>query len=166
MLFAMSYLFVAFVFKYFNENKQINYSLILQGFSIAVIYIAIIKYYNYPGWKDLFYDSFFYRRPIISAEKADFTFQKYFDFLLFKLINFKKITLSSLILVGLTFYFSKDWWIRILSLLFFANIYIKFVFFPDSANLRFFLGFVLLLFIVFLYTLSKKYNGFQLRKNA
>ncbi|WP_265426541.1 hypothetical protein [Chryseobacterium sp. YIM B08800] len=165
-LFAMSYLFVVFVFKYFKENKQINYSLILQGFSIAIIYVAIIKYYNYPGWKDLFYDSFFYRRPIISAEKADFNFQKYFDFLLFKLINFKKISLASLILVGSTFYFSKDWWIRILSLLFFINIYIKFVFFPDSANLRFFLGFVLMLFIVLLYALSKKYNGFQLRKNA
>ncbi|MGI9650407.1 hypothetical protein [Chryseobacterium sp. RLHN22] len=165
-LFAATYLFAVFAFKYFTESKKLEYSLIIQGFLLAVMYVAIIKYYNYPGWKDLFYDSFFYRRPIISAEKADFTFKRYFDFLIFKLVNFKKISLASLILLGGTFYFSKENWIRILAALFFINIYIKFIFFPDSANLRFFIGFVILLFIVFLYAISKKYNGLQLGKIA
>lgn len=165
-LFAATYLFATFVFKFFNENKKLDYSLIIQGASLALIYIAIIKYYHYPGWKDLFYDSFFYRRPLISAEKADFTFKQYFDYFIFKLINFKKITLVSLVLLGAIFYFSKEIWIRILAVLFFSNIYIKFIFFPDSANLRFFIGFVILLFIIFLYAISKKYNGFQLRKIA
>ena len=165
-LFAATYLFAVFAFKYFTESKKLEYSLIIQGFLLAVVYVAIIKYYNYPGWKDLFYDSFFYRRPIISAEKADFTFKRYFDFLIFKLVNFKKISLASLILLGGTFYFSKENWIRILAALFFINIYIKFIFFPDSANLRFFIGFVILLFIVFLYAISKKYNGLQLGKIA
>lgn len=165
-LFAATYLFAVFAFKYFTESKKLEYSLIIQGLLLAVMYVAIIKYYNYPGWKDLFYDSFFYRRPIISAEKADFTFKRYFDFLIFKLVNFKKISLASLILLGGTFYFSKENWIRILAALFFINIYIKFIFFPDSANLRFFIGFVILLFIVFLYAISKKYNGLQLGKIA
>jgi len=165
-LFAATYLFAVFAFKYFTESKKLEYSLIIQGLLLAVVYVAIIKYYNYPGWKDLFYDSFFYRRPIISAEKADFTFKRYFDFLIFKLVNFKKISLASLILLGGTFYFSKENWIRILAALFFTNIYIKFIFFPDSANLRFFIGFVILLFIVFLYAISKKYNGLQLGKIA
>lgn len=165
-LFAATYLFAVFAFKYFTESKKLEYSLIIQGLLLAVVYVAIIKYYNYPGWKDLFYDSFFYRRPIISAEKADFTFKRYFDFLIFKLVNFKKISLASLILLGGTFYFSKENWIRILAALFFINIYIKFIFFPDSANLRFFIGFVILLFIVFLYAISKKYNGLQLGKIA
>lgn len=163
-LFAMSYLFVVFVFKYFKENKQINYSLILQGFSIAVIYVAIIKYYNYPGWKDVFYDSFIYRRPIISAQKAEFSFQTYWDLIVFKLINFKRITLVSIVLLCSTFYLSKDAWLRVLAMLFFTNIYIKFLFFPQGGTLRFFIGFVVLLLIVFLYALSKKYNGFQLKK--
>lgn len=165
-LFAATYLFAVFAFKYFTESKKLEYSLIIQGLLLVVMYVAIIKYYNYPGWKDLFYDSFFYRRPIISAEKADFTFKRYFDFLIFKLVNFKKISLASLILLGGTFYFSKENWIRILAALFFINIYIKFIFFPDSANLRFFIGFVILLFIVFLYAISKKYNGLQLGKIA
>ncbi|REC45656.1 hypothetical protein [Chryseobacterium sp. 5_R23647] len=164
--FAMSYLFVTFIFKYFKENKKIDYGLFIQGFSLILIYIAIIKYYNYPGWKDVFYDSFIYRRPIISAQNADFTFQTYWDLIVFKLINFKRITLVSIILLCSTFYLSKDTWLRVLAILFFANIYIKFLFFPQGGTLRFFIGFVVLLLIIFLYALSKKYNGFQLGKIA
>ncbi|WP_315053508.1 hypothetical protein [Chryseobacterium indoltheticum] len=163
-IFAISYLFVVLVIKYLKEDKQISYSLIIQGFSIVIIYVAIIKYYNYPGWKDVFYDSFIYRRPIISAQKAEFTFQAYWDLVVFKLINFKRITLVSIVLLCSTFYLSKDTWLRVLAILFFANIYIKFLFFPQGGTLRFFIGFVVLLLIIFLNALSKKYNGFQLRK--
>lgn len=165
-LFAGTYLFAVIVFEFLYSSKKINYIAIIQGVVLASIYLSIITYYHYPGWKDLFYDSFFYRRPVISAENADFTAKRYLDFLFIKLINFKKISLASIILLGTLFYVTKDKWTRILGLLFYANIYIKFVFFPDSANLRFFIGFVILLFIVLLYAVSKKYNGFQIRKIA
>lgn len=165
-LFAISCLFARLIYIYLREQKKINYGLILHGFIIALLYIFIIKFYHYPGWKHVFYDSFIYRRPIISAEEPNFSFKQYWDLLVFKLINFKRITLSSAILVSLIFYFSKDLWIRIIAILFFLNIYFKFIFFPDGGTLRFFIGFVLLLFIVFIYALSKKYDGFKLRKIA
>lgn len=165
-LFALTYLFAVFVYDYFKNDKKIGFHLILQGFSLMLIYLFIIKFYHYPGWKDVFYDTFFYRRPIISAQKADFTFAEYRDFIILKLINFKKVTLLSLFLLGATFYFSKDLWIRILASLFFVNIFIKFLFFPQGGTLRFFIGFVMLLFIIFLFALSKKYGKHQIKKIA
>lgn len=154
-LFALTYLFAAFVYNYLKTNKNINFKLILHGFLLSLIYIFIIKYYHYPGWKDVFYDTFIYRRPVISAQEATFTFKEYYDFIILKLINFKKITLVSVILLGATFYLSRDLWVRILASLFFANIYIKFLFFPQGGTLRFFIGFVILLLIVFLCAVSK-----------
>lgn len=84
--------------------------------------------------------------------------------MIFKLINFKRITLTVVILLTATLYFAKNLETKILEALFFANIYIKYVFFPDSANLRFFIGFVILLFLMFLKALSEKYALRQLRK--
>ncbi|MFY1047939.1 hypothetical protein [Chryseobacterium sp. GP-SGM7] len=165
-LFALTFLFVRFIYEYLKKSKKINYYLVVQGFLLVTIYIFILKMYHYPGWKDVFYDSFISRRVVISAEKADFTFKQYWDILIFKLINFKRITLISSVLVFLIFYFSKGLWMRTLAVLFFVNIYIKFIFFPDGGTLRFFLGFVILLFMVLLYVLSKKYDGFKLRKIA
>lgn len=165
-LFALSFLVVRFIYEYFKESKKINYYLVLQGFILVSMYVFILKIYHYPGWKDVFYDSFISRRVVISAEKADFTFKQYWDILIFKLINFKRITLISSVLICLIFYFSKEVWMRILAVLFFVNIYIKFVFFPDGGTLRFFLGFVVLLFMILLYVLSKQYDGFKLRKIA
>jgi hypothetical protein len=163
-LFALSYLFAMSVLHFIKNSKKINWHYILQTVIFVGIYFFIIKFYHYPGWKDLFYDSFFYRRPVISAESADFTFKRYWDFLIFKLINFKRITLAATILLAATFYLSKNLETRILALLFFANIYIKYVFFPDGANLRFFIGFVILLFFVFLKALTDKYGFGRLQK--
>ncbi|MCQ4035669.1 hypothetical protein [Kaistella montana] len=165
-LFALTYLFVAFVYDYLKQDKKIGFHFVVQGFLLIMIYFFIIKFYHYPGWKDVFYDTFIYRRPIISAQKAEFTFAEYRDFIILKLINFKKVTLISLFLLGAIFYFSKDLWIRIFATLIFVNIYIKFIFFPQGGTLRFFIGFVMILFIVFLYAMSKKSEENKLKKIA
>ena len=137
-LFALSYLATVFVYDYFKNDKKIGIDLILQGFSLALIYLFIIKFFHYPGWKDVYYDTFIYRRPIISAQKAHFTFTQYWEFIIFKLINFKKVSLLAVTLLVGTFYLSKDLWIRVLATLFFVNIYIKFLLFPQGGTLRFF----------------------------
>ncbi|WP_027386948.1 hypothetical protein [Chryseobacterium gregarium] len=161
--FTLSYLAVKGLYEYYH-TKKLNFSLVIQGFILLVLYSIIIKVCHYPGWKHLFYDTFIYRRDFISGQPPDFGIKEYFEILFIKIIYFKKVTLSSAILVGLTLWCSKDPWIRICSLLIFANIYIKFVFFPHSSNLRFFFGFIMMLFIVFLWAAGKKYNGFSLRK--
>lgn len=163
--FTLSYLVVKGMYEY-HQTKKLNFLLAIQGIVLLILYIAIIKLCNYPGWKHLFYDTFIYRRHFISGQPPDFSLKEYFEILYIKIIYFKRVTVISAGLLGLTFYFSKDRWIRICSLLIFANIYIKFLFFPHSSGLRFFFGFIVMLFIVFLWAASKKFNGFKLRKIA
>lgn len=161
--FSLSYLAVKGLYEYYN-TKKLNFSLVIQGFILLVLYSVIVKVCHYPGWKHLFYDSFIYRRHFISGQLPNFSLKEYFEILLNKIIYFKRVTLISVGLLGLTFYCSKDRWIRICSLLIFTNIYIKFMFFPHSSGLRFFLGFIMMLFVIFLWAAGKKYNGFSLRK--
>ncbi|WP_027378839.1 hypothetical protein [Chryseobacterium daeguense] len=161
--FTLSYLAVLFVYGYF-KNKKLDLTLVIQGVIILLLYFTIIKLFNYPGWKHLFYDTFIQRRAFISGPPPNFSMKEYLDILFIKIIYFKKVTLTAVGLLGLTFYFSKDSWIRTCALLIFVNIYIKFLFFPHSAGLRFFFGLIMMLLILFLYALSKKYNGFKLRK--
>lgn len=164
-LLAISYLLGMVAYGYFYKRK-FDYILIIQGFLLAGVYIFIIKFYDYPGWKHLFFDSFIKRRPMLSAESPDFTVQQYLNILFLKFIYFKKITLAAIGLLIAIFMVSKDPWVRILTAVFFCNIYIKFIFFPDSGELRFFIGFVILLFCMLLHAVSEKYNTFQLRKIA
>ena len=165
-IFALTYLVTSFGLTFFSQNRKINFNYILQGILFSGLYIFIIKYYHFPGWKDVFYDTFIDRRPLISAQPANFTFSYYLHFLFIKLINFKKISLVAVLMIGLIYYFSKDLWARTFSVFIFANIYLKFIFFPASAESRFFFGYLLLLFLMLCYVVSKKYNGFQLRKIA
>ena len=163
-VFALTYLLAIIIYKFIKENKSIDFNAVFQGILLLSLYISIIKYYNYPGWKDLFYDTFIERRPFISVQPASFTVNDYVEILFNKLIHFKKVTLSAVTIFVLIFYFSKDFWIRVMSVFIFANIYLKFLFFPDSASIRFFFGFIILLFIMLLYALSKKYTGFNSAK--
>lgn len=163
--FTLSYLAVLGLFQYF-KNRQIDYSLIFQGLILFVLYFFIVKLYHYPGWKHLFYDTFIYRRPIISEAPPDFSVRDYLGILYSKGIYFKRVTVTAFGLLALIFYFSKDLWVRIFSVFILLNIYIKFLFFPHASGLRFFFGYILLLLLVFLSVLSKKYNGFKLRKIA
>lgn len=163
--FTLTYLMMFGLFNYF-KTKDIDYSIAIQGGILFILYFSIIKLCNYPGWKDLFFDTFMHRRPLISAQPAIVTLKDYFEILYIKIIYFKRVTVISVSLLCLTFYLSKDHWVRSCAVFIFLNIYIKFLFFPHSSGLRFFFGFMLLLFIVFLCALSKKYNGFKLNKIA
>ncbi|MCY0969782.1 hypothetical protein [Chryseobacterium wangxinyae] len=164
-IFALTYLFMQIVFKFIKLNKNIDLSSIFQGLLLAGIYLCIVNYYEYPGWKDLFYDTFIQRRPLITAHLANFSFNDYLNILFNKLINFKKVSLASTAILGMIFYFSRNLWVRMISVFLFANIFIKFLIFPDSASVRFFFGFIILLFVVLMYSLSERYNGFKLNRN-
>lgn len=163
--FTLSYLMVFVIFDYYT-HKKIDLTAFAVGALLLLSYLYIIKLYHYPGWKEVFFDSFISRRPIISAQPAVVGLEDYFKVLYNAIISFKTVIFISLSILMATFYISKNRWIRTYAVFFFSNIYIKFVFFPHSSGLRFFLGFIFLLFIMFLYALSKKYNGFQLRKIA
>lgn len=163
-IFALSYFFTLVIYAFITNSRKVDFKAFLQAIILLSLYIFIINYYHYPGWNALFYDSFIERRAFISRQPAHFTAHDYFEILFNKLINFKKVTISAVAIVALIFYFSKDFWVRVISVFIFANIYLKFLFFPDSATIRFFLGFVILLFVLLLYTLSKKYNGLNSTK--
>lgn len=162
---TLSYLASVGFYEY-RKNKKLDFDLLLQGIVLLVIYFAIIKIYHYPGWKHLFYDSFIHRRPYIYGTAPDFTLKEYLSIIFFKIIYFKKITLTAVTLLGLIFYLSKNLRVRIFSAFIFANIYIKFLFFPHSSSVRFFFGFIVVLMVIFLYALSKKYHGFRIRENS
>lgn len=163
--FTLTYLFTLLLYIFYKE-KKIKLSYGLQAALLLFLYFIIMKYYNYPGWKALFYDTFIYRRPFISTEVADFTVGKYFEILFSRLLYFKKVTLASVSMLFVIFYLSKDLYIRMISVFIFVNIYIKFVFFPQSAELRFYISFIILLLLMMLYVVSKKYKNFQLGKIA
>lgn len=163
--FTLTYIIAVFFFHYFKE-KKIDISFIAQGTAILVMYLVIIKYYHYPGWKDVFYDTFIDRRPIISTHPIDVSLKDYLSIIYIKIIYFKKVTLSVAIMVGVIFWRSKDVWVRMISVLLLVNVYIKFFFFPQSAALRFFFPFIFPLFMMMLYVLSKKYNDLKLGKIA
>lgn len=163
--FVLSYLGILWIYEYITNKKQ-DYSIIIQGAILIILYLTIIKLCHYPGWKHLFYDTFIHRRAFISHPSPDFTLQEYLAIIFNKIIYFKKVTVVSVGLLALIFYLSKDTWIRSLAVLVLINIYIKFLFFPHSSGLRFFFGYIMLLLILFLYALSKKYNDFKLRKIA
>jgi hypothetical protein len=162
---ALSYLVLKGIYGYFIDRKP-DSNLAIQGIILVVLYLTIIKISGYPGWKHLFYDSFIYRRPLISGSPPDFTLHDYLDIIYTKVIHFKKVTLISFGLTGLIFYCSEDRWIRAFSVVVLINIYIKFLIFPHSAGLRFFYGYIMLLLFICLSVLRRKYNGFRLRKIA
>lgn len=163
--FTLTYIMTVFFFHYFRE-KKIDVSFIAQGIVLLSMYLAIIKFYHYPGWKDLFYDTFIDRRPIISTHPIDVSLKDYLSIIYIKIIYFKKVTLSLAIMIGVIFWYSKDAWMRTIAVLFVVNVYIKFFFFPQSAALRFFFPFIFPVFIMMLYVLSKKYNDLKLGKIA
>ncbi|MEN5310126.1 hypothetical protein ABE425_21780 [Chryseobacterium cucumeris] len=163
--FTVTYIMAVFFFHYFRE-KKIDISFIAQGIVLLAMYLAIIKFYHYPGWKDLFYDTFIDRRPIISTHPIDVSLKDYLSIIYIKIIYFKKVTLSLAIMIGVIFWRSKDSWVRTIAVLFVVNVYIKFFFFPQSAALRFFFPFIFPLFLTMLYVLSKKYNDLKLGKIA
>ncbi|UKB83718.1 hypothetical protein LF887_22370 [Chryseobacterium sp. MEBOG06] len=163
--FTLTYIVAVFFFRYFKE-KKFDISFIIQGGILLLMYLAIIKFYHYPGWKDVFYDTFIDRRPIISSHPINVSLKDYLEIIYIKIIYFKKVTLSVSIMIAVIFWKSKDAWVRMISVLLLVNLYIKFFFFPQSAALRFFFPFIFPLFMMMLYVLSKKYNDLKLKKIA
>lgn len=163
--FTLTYIVAVFFFQYFKE-KKFDISFIIQGGILLLMYLAIIKFYHYPGWKDVFYDTFIDRRPIISSHPINVSLKDYLEIIYIKIIYFKKVTLSVSIMIAVIFWKSKDPWVRMISVLLLVNLYIKFFFFPQSSALRFFFPFIFPLFMMMLYVLSKKYNDLKLEKIA
>jgi len=163
--FSLTYYATQFIFEYISF-KKINYLILIQAVFLIIIYGFILQYYNYPGWKALFYDTFIYRRPFISKQTADFTMSEYFSFLIGKLLYFKKVTVSSFAMMIGIFCLTKDRFIRLFAVCFVVNIYIKFVLFPQSAAIRFFFPFIALLLMTFFYSLSRRYPNLKIGKIA
>lgn len=157
-IFGLSYLGTYFLYDFLCK-KRINWIPVLFGMAMMITYFLIININNYPGWKDVFYDTFIQRRKVITGN-ADFTINKYWQVLLNNLINFKKITVIAFCLFAAVFYFSKDLWVRSLAAILVLNIYLKFAFFPAPGEYRFFVGFLLLLLITAIYAAKDKIRNF------
>lgn len=153
-LFALSYLGFYFLFDLF-KNKKWNFSTIISAIIIFCIYIGILKINNYPGWNDVFYDSFLQRRNFLT-EPAIFSFQDYKDVLFSNLYNFKKIGITSVLLLLTVLFLSQKLRIRLFAIMVFFNIFLKFVFFPAPGEFRFFLPFLLILFVLAVHVINKR----------
>lgn len=153
-IFGMSYLGIYFLYD-FLKKRNFNWESIIFGIIMMGTYFLILKINNYPGWKDVFYDTFIQRRRLITGN-ADFTILEYWQVFLDSIINFKKISLIAIGLLVAVFYFSKDLWVRSLAAILVINIYLKFAFFPAPGEYRFFIGFLLLLFITSMYAAKDK----------
>ncbi|MBF8458150.1 hypothetical protein IV494_13280 [Kaistella sp. G5-32] len=153
-IFGISYLGIYFLYHLYKKRK-INWMPIVFGVGMMATYFLILKINNYPGWKDVFYDSFIQRRMIITGN-ANFSFHEYRQVFLDNITNFKKITLISLVCLIAVFYFTKDLWVRSLAALLVLNVFFKFAFFPAPGEYRFFIGFILLLFITSVYSAKDK----------
>ena len=153
-IFGISYLGLYFLYNLYKKRK-INWEPIIFGIIMMGTYFLILKINNYPGWRDVFYDTFIQRRRLITGN-ADFTSKEYLQVVLENIINFKKITVISIGLLITVFYYSKNLWVRSLAAILVLNIYIKFAFFPAPGEYRFFIGFMLLLFITSVYAAKDK----------
>lgn len=144
-LFTVLYLILIF----FIEKKIIYYVLPIGVLCNFAFYFCILYYYNYPGWESLFYDTFIHRRLNISTELAVLNFQDYWNVLVRNVYNFKKIGLISLILLGLSYFLVKQKKIEkynfFLILLMFFSLYFKYLFFPASGEIRFFIIYLLMM---------------------
>ncbi|WP_027376645.1 hypothetical protein [Kaistella palustris] len=163
-IFGISYLAIFFLHGLY-KRRNFGYMPVLLALVMAATYFLILKVNSYPGWKDVFYDTFIHRRKYISGD-AQFSFKEYVRILADHLINFKKVFLIMLGLITVVFYFSKDLWLRSLAVLLVINIYIKFAFFPAPGEYRFFIGFLLLLFFAALYAARDKICNLTLKKIA
>ena len=167
-IFGLSFYFFKILYEYFLL-KKFNVNNLIFIILIGTVYFLIIKYYNYPGWKHVFYDSFIYRRNYISDQNPEFSLKTYIDIILKGIVNMKKVILSSLFLTLSILYLSKNIWIKFVAVNLFLNIYLKFLFFPAAGEYRFYVPFIFALFLIFLFELRKidfiklkKYNLFKL----
>jgi len=153
LVFVLCYYVLKFFYDFFTM-KKIRFEMILYGCFAVVIYLLLIKFYQYPGWKEVFYDSFIHRRLHITSEEADFTFKDYGNIVLGNLMNFKKVTLAAVGMFGVSLFFSGKNWDKVFAAFLFVSIYIKFLFFPAAGETRFFLGLLILQLIWMVFILN------------
>lgn len=156
-IFALTYFFLLIIYNYFITKKHVFESLIYM-FVLGSVYVGIVKFYDYPSWRDVFYDSFIYRRLYISKESPNFTISEYLDVVFANLKNFKKISLLAILFLGSIMYFSKITWEKWFGIFIFVNIYLKFLFFPMAGEYRFFIGYILILVIWLIFILKRKFS--------
>lgn len=153
-IFGLSYLGIYFLYDWFT-SKKINFLSIVLGLVMVAVYLLILKVNSYPGWTDVFYDTFIERRRFVTGA-ASFALSQYNEIILENIFNFKKITFLAVLFLSAVFYFTKDLWTRMLAVILFINIYIKFLFFPAPGEYRFFIAFLLLLFLTAVYAAQNK----------
>lgn len=121
-IFGLSYLGIYFLYDWFT-SKKINFLSIVLGLVMVAVYLLILKVNSYPGWTDVFYDTFIERRRFITGA-ASFALSQYNEIILENIFNFKKITFLAVLFLSAVFYFTKDLWTRMLAVILFINIYI------------------------------------------
>lgn len=139
-------------------NKKFAFSVLMYSVILIAIYFCVIKFYHYPGWKDVFYDSFIHRREFISKEIANFSPKDYFGIVLNNLMYMKKITLFALLFLGASLKFSQKLEHKLFAIFIFSNIYFKFLFFPAAGEYRFFFGLLIVFFFWTLFLLSQRFR--------
>ena len=143
---ALTYFFLLIFYQYFF-NKKFSLEPILYIFVLGITYLGIVKFYHYPGWTDVFYDSFIRRRLYISKESPNFTVYQYLEVVITNLKNFKKISFFAIFFLVSIIYFSTSTWEKLFAVFIFVNIYLKFLIFPLVGEYRFFVGFILIMVI-------------------
>ena len=138
-IFTLSYFGTVFLYDFITK-KKIHWLSFVSGVTILLMYILILKINKYPGWNDVFYDTFIYRRRYLS-DPAEFSFSQYRAILIDGLSSFKKISVAAFLCIASIFYFTKDLWTKLLAMFLFANLYLKFFSFLLQVNIVFFRDF-------------------------
>ena len=157
-IFSLTYLASYFIL-YYLKTRKINFQVIFYGLIFISCYYLILTVNNYPGWKDVFYDTFIQRRNFVTGT-ADFSFQEYRKVIFFNIVNFKRITCLSLLLLVSVFSLTKDLRLRVFACMAFFNIFLKFIFFP-STEPRFYVAFILFLFIILIFSAKQYFSKIQ-----
>ena len=139
-------------------NKKFDFSAIMYSIFLIAIYFFVIKCYHYPGWKEVFYDSFIHRREFISKEIANFSFEDYLGIVLKNLMYMKKISLFAILFLGASLKFSRKIEQKLFAIFIFINIYLKFLMFPAAGEYRFFYGLLMVLFFWTLFLFSQRFR--------
>lgn len=158
--FGLSYYVFLIFFNIFSKMKFKIATVVFPAI-LAAVYFGIISYYQYPGWKDVFQDSFMERRHFISKEPAVVTWQDYQKIILKNGVYMKKVGLIAIAALLTVFIASKKWWARFFALFLFGNLAVKFLFFPAAGEYRFFAGILLISVLWATKVLSDKYFGIK-----
>ena len=80
--------YLATVFLYLMSKKKLNWAPVFIAVVFIAVYYSLITFYHYPGWKNVFYDTFIFRRGYITEKPAEFSFEDYLTIVVQCLIKF------------------------------------------------------------------------------